>query len=400
MKKVLLLAAAALLALGTATPSSAQSRLGIFDLGIYGGGAVSTDWFEVRTGLGGDEGDEEGYGPGLAPIFGATVGFFATPRFGLRLHFAYMPSRLFRTDQFFQTGPDDDDIFFDEDDGWPLNNYFYDLDLVFRPFADPTGIASFLGASYLFIGAGGLTSDVAASRAGFIGDDEGFADNTVGQGTVGLGFNLIPITRNVGIFAELAAHGYDSPVHIRDDGIIDGDFGVEVEDKFAVTTRLVAGLKFSFGGRDEPVAFAPAPLPPPPPPAPAPMPEMRSVRVCVVEGGQLREVDAMVDPATADTTVDGRRFSDVYPSTIGYAGGQDFFIRNEPITVNRTRYVKFGLTRIVPASALAPAGTYQGVTVFRDASGTGTPEVLYVPVRSGCEFQTYQREQAVRGVRG
>lgn len=394
MKKILSLAAAALLALGTANQAQAQARFGLFDIGIYGGGAVSTDWVEFRTGLGGDEGEEEGYGPGLAPIFGATVGFFGTPKFGLRLHFAYMPSRLFRTDQFFQTGPDNDDIFFDENNDWPLNNYFYDLDIVFRPWADPTGIASFLGSSYFFLGAGGLTTDVAASRSGFIGDDEGFAENTVGQGTVGLGFNLIPISNNVGLFAELAAHGYDSPIHVSAE---DEDF---IEDKFAVTTRLVAGLKFSFGGRDEPMAVAPAPLPPPPAPAPAPMPEMRSIRVCVVEGGQLREVDAMVDPATADTVVDGRRFSDVYPSTIGYAGGQDFFIRNEPITVNRTRYVKFGLTRIVPANALAPAGEVQGVTVFRDASGTGTPEVLYVPVRSGCEFQTYQREQAVRGVRG
>jgi hypothetical protein len=303
-----------------------------------------------------------------------------------------MPSRFFRTENFFDRGPDrDDDVLFGNRDSYTLNNYFYDLDIVFRPWADPTGIANFLGSSYFFLGAGGLTSDVAGSRGGFLNEDEDFAANTVGQGTVGLGFNLLPITNNIGLFAELAAHGYDSPVHVDDE-----DERLGIEDKFAVTTRLVAGLKFSFGGRTpEPApVFMPAPAPEPV------RQEMTPVRVCVVEGGELREVDAMVNPATGDTTVNQRRFGDVYPGTTGYAAGQDFFIRNEAITFNRTRYVRFGLTRIVPANALTRAGEFQGVPIFRDRASTGTAEVLYVPVRTGCEFQTYQREQAVRGVRG
>ena len=386
MKKVLSLVTAAVVALSATSQAQAQARFGLFDLGVYGGGAASTDWVEIGN---------EDFGPGLAPIFGATAGFFATPRFGLRLHFAYMPSRFFRTESFFGTGPDrDEDILFGRfgRDGYPLNNYFYDLDLVFRPFADPTGIANFLGATYFFIGGGGLTSDIAGSRGGFLNEDEDFAANTVGQGTVGLGFSLLPITSGIGLFAELAAHGYDSPVHVSE-----AEERLGIEDKFAVTTRLVAGLKFSFGGRAPAPVFVPAPAPAP---MPAPAPEMQTVRVCVVDAGDLREVQATVNPTTGDTLVNGRPFEAVYPATVGYAGGQDFFIRNQPITVNRTRYVKFGLTRIVPADALVRAGEFQGVPAFRDRNATGTAEVLYVPVRPGCEFQTYQREQAVRGVRG
>jgi hypothetical protein len=40
------------------------------------------------------------------------------------------------------------------------------------------------------------------------------------------------------------------------------------------------------------------------------------------------------------------------------------------------------------------------VGVFTEASATGTPDVIYIPVRPGCEFQPYQYEVPARGVRG
>ncbi len=378
MKKIFSLATAAAISMSAVGGAQAQVRL--FDVSLYGGGAISSSWFEIGN---------QGYGPGLSPIFGATTSFFATPQFGLRLHGAYMPSRLpFPGDNVFARGTG----------GYPLNNYFYDLDFVFHPFRDPTGITNFLGASYFFLGGGGLTTRV-------IGSGESTFGRTVGQGTAGLGFTLLPITRNIGLFTELAAHVYDSPIDDDDVAFLPqrnlitlNPSNETVNDRYAITTRLVAGLKFTFGGREAVPApvFVPAP-------APAPEPvrqEMTPIRVCVVEAGELREVDAMVNTATGDTLVNQRRFGDVYPGTTGYAAGQDFFIRNEAITFNRTRYVRFGLTRIVPANALTRAGEFQGVPIFRDRASTGTAEVLYVPVRTGCEFQTYQREQAVRGVRG
>ncbi|HEY0018890.1 MAG TPA: hypothetical protein VGC13_21495, partial [Longimicrobium sp.] len=79
---------AAALAVGAVGGAQAQDdmmmgrRASAFDLGIYAGGAWTSDWFSI---------DDEGYSPGLSPIFGATAAFFFTPTVGLRLHGAYTP---------------------------------------------------------------------------------------------------------------------------------------------------------------------------------------------------------------------------------------------------------------------------------------------------------------------
>ena len=62
--------------------------------------------------------------------------------------------------------------------------------------------------------------------------------------------------------------------------------------------------------------------------------------------------------------------------------------------------MRFGLPRVVSPTDVARTGEYQGIGVFTDASATGTPDVVYVPVRPGCEFQPYQYEVPARGVRG
>ncbi len=115
--------AAALVVAGAAGSAAAQDdmmgrRASLFDLGIYGGGAFSTDWFEIG---------EEGFAPGVAPIFGAQATYWLSPQFGLRLNGAYMPSNL--------PEPGDDNFFGeDNNDNYVQNNYFYDLNLVYRPF--------------------------------------------------------------------------------------------------------------------------------------------------------------------------------------------------------------------------------------------------------------------------
>ena len=118
MKRLLTTAlAGAIVAAGTAGEAQAQDdmmmgrRASAFDLGIYGGGAWTSDWFDI---------DDEGFSPGVSPIFGATAAFFFTPTIGLRLHGAYMPQHL----------PEGDA---DLGDDWVVNSWLYDLDLVFRP---------------------------------------------------------------------------------------------------------------------------------------------------------------------------------------------------------------------------------------------------------------------------
>jgi hypothetical protein len=146
----------------------------------------------------------------------------------------------------------------------------------------------------------------------------------------------------------------------------------------------VAGVKLALGNL----------APPPPPPA------ERPITVCVVQEGQLQQVDATFDPATGDTMVAGQPFAQAYPATEGYAAGATWFINNEPIRFMNRTYVKFGLTRTVPAEQLTNVGTHEGVPVFADTEAEGAPEVIYLPVRPGCEFQPYPWEEPVRGVRG
>jgi hypothetical protein len=119
-----------------------------------------------------------------------------------------------------------------------------------------------------------------------------------------------------------------------------------------------------------------------------------------VQGGALTEVTARYNTASGDTTYQGRPFSQAFPATTGYAAGATWYINNEPITVNGRRYVRYGLPRVLGVSEVTRSADYQGVTVFAEAGATGTPEVLYVPVRPGCEFQPYQLEVKAGGVRG
>jgi hypothetical protein len=364
-------------------------RASLFDLGIYAGGSWTTSWFEI-----GDEGYQVGYGP----IFGAAATYWASPSFGVRLHGAYFPTQLPQADS--------DAGFEDGSDEYEVNNWLYDLDLVFRPFFFSAG-SPLMSSVYFFLGGGGLTTNIAGNPTppGGVGypcvaayrpagvclsQDPEYA--SVGQGVLGAGIDLFPISSGLGIFGELAVHGYDSPAHVYNEQA--------AQDKFAFTPRASIGLKFMFGDILPP---PPAPVLPPPPVAVTPppaAPEMQTIRVCVVEGTALREVEAMYNPATGDTMVAGQAFATAYPATTGYASGATWYINNEPITINGRRYVRFGLPRVVGVTEVSRTGEYQGVGVFTEASATGTPDVIYIPVRPGCEFQPYQYEVPARGVRG
>jgi hypothetical protein len=104
----------------------------------------------------------------------------------------------------------------------------------------------------------------------------------------------------------------------------------------------------------------------------------------------------MYNTQNGDTTVNGQPI----PATTGYAAGATWYINNEPITVNGRRYVRYGLPRVLGVNEVTRSADYMGVTVFSEAGAQGTPEVLYIPVRPGCEFQPYQLEVKAGGVRG
>ena len=117
--------------------------------------------------------------------------------------------------------------------------------------------------------------------------------------------------------------------------------------------------------------------------------QSRAIRVCVVESGRLAEVSAQYNPATGDTTVAGRTFASAYPAGRDYAAGALWFVNSETITVGGRSFVKYGLPRVLGVTEVSRSGEHQGVPVFVEAGAGSAAEVLYLPVRPGCEFQPY-----------
>jgi hypothetical protein len=127
------------------------------------------------------------------------------------------------------------------------------------------------------------------------------------------------------------------------------------------------------------------------------------VQYCVVQNGMLSNQTVTVNTTTNDTTFNGTAISTAFPATTGYAAGATWYINNEPITIDGHRYLKLGLPRVLGVTDVTASGTYQGVPVFVEngAATTGNgPDIVYLPVRPGCEFQPYQREQIIKRVRG
>ena len=384
-----------------------ERRISAFDFGVYAGGAISSPWYTTDA-IGDDIIFEEDapFGIGYTPAFGAIANYWLSPGLGVRLHYAYLPSRLpFQSDGFFDVSPDsvEDGI---DPDSWPINNHLYDLSVVLRPFVLRPGVSELLASVYLFAGGGGLTTDVAGSDpSGCAGALFPFNPDvclpteperaSVGQGTLGAGMDLLSFSENLALFGEVGVHGYDSPVHVEDDSEI-------AEDRFTITPRLVAGVKLSFGNLLPPSP----PLPPPPAPAaPPPPPAEEVIQVCVIEGTTLGLRDVIFLPAENDTVVvvEGTRrpFNDVYPAAPPtYATGADWFTADEPVQFMDRPYEKVGLARIIRPAQLGRIGDYRGVSLFAAADAGTPPEVIYLPIRPGCQFQPYQLEPEVRGVRG
>ena len=391
MKRTLTTALATLAVLGAVGQSQAQDMTAtrtapLFDIGIFAGGAWTSAWFNGNA-TGGTGGD--GYTVGFSPIFGAEATYWLSPTFGIRLDGKYMPSKLPHNNG-------------SPEGIWPVNNWFYDLDLMWRPLF--WGNQGFLSSLYVFLGGGGLTTNVVGEGRGCVATLAAAGGclsvsptlSTVGQGVAGLGLDVFPVTPSIGIFLEAGVHGYDSPVHTGADWV-GPNLASRGEDKFAFTPYAVLGLKLGFGNiiPPPPPPPPPAPLPPPPAPveAPPPPPPPPSMSVCTVQGGQLQSVTVTVGTA-GDTT----GLPTMMETT---AATQPWFVNNQPIQFNGRRYVKYGVPRVLNVGDVNNVGTYQGVAVFAEPSANAQmPEVIYLPVSGRCEFQPYQLEVKGNAVRG
>jgi hypothetical protein len=380
-------------------------RASLFDLGVYAGGAWTSPWLtDIQPG-------DQQVRIGINPIFGATATYWMAPTWGLRLHGAYMPAQLYATGTQVAPGfPTGQPGFFAREER-TINNWFYDLNLVLRPwFASDMG--DFLASTYFFLGGGGLTANPAGNAVTCVGPwfhygaclPYEWEKATVGQGTLGVGFDLLSLGASMGLFGEIGAHIYSSPFHTGPGWTGPTAAGFTANDPMAATVRGVLGLKFLFGDilpPPPPVIAPPPPVTPPPPPPPA----ERAITVCVIVDGQIQQVQAVFRPDAGDTLVmvDGTRrpFRELHPVTApNYAAGATWFVAAEPVTFGGRRYDRFGLPRVITPAELRRVGEFQGVPVFAATDAPAQPEVVYVPVRTGCEFQAYQLQEVTRRVRG
>ncbi len=112
-----------------------------------------------------------------------------------------------------------------------------------------------------------------------------------------------------------------------------------------------------------------------------------AVTTCVANGSEL----ASLRLAAGDTAafLDSLRRAHPVPGP-GYAAEQPWFTSNETISFRGWRLNKYGLSRVIEPHQLRRVGDYQGVGVYAAATEWWRVEVVYLPVRAGCEFQPYQ----------
>ncbi|CAN5780564.1 hypothetical protein BH23GEM6_BH23GEM6_00290 [soil metagenome] len=121
--------------------------------------------------------------------------------------------------------------------------------------------------------------------------------------------------------------------------------------------------------------------------------------LCVVDRtapAGLRNIAARIDDRGVILVRDGRNtlsLEQAHPVSImaGYAGEERWVTGPTPVTHAGRRYIRTGGDRLVPINLLTRVGNYQGVPLFASPDER-TAEAVYVPLRPGCVFQAYIRE--------
>jgi hypothetical protein len=127
---------------------------------------------------------------------------------------------------------------------------------------------------------------------------------------------------------------------------------------------------------------------------------MADTTLCVVDRtapSGLRNLAAKKDASGRVMVLSNNRIrtlDEVHPVSLlaGYAGSEPWVSgAATPVRHADRRYIRAGGERRVPIELLARVGDYQGVPLF--ASPDERPaEAVYVPLRPGCVFQAYIRE--------
>jgi len=123
----------------------------------------------------------------------------------------------------------------------------------------------------------------------------------------------------------------------------------------------------------------------------APVEPTQALMVCVIRERKVELVRATLDPVTGDTLVEGSRPTYIYPAMAPpFADETAWFVEKAPIVVDGRRYFMYGLRNAFLPGDVTQVGHYNGIPMFAlTEEARGSPEMLLIPVRPGCEFQPY-----------
>jgi hypothetical protein len=128
------------------------------------------------------------------------------------------------------------------------------------------------------------------------------------------------------------------------------------------------------------------------------------VALCILRNGDIATVEAKYRPEFGDTVVGDRPWREALSAVSSpYAAGVDWYVKGEMVRVPGRKHAleRYGLTRVLAPNEVKRIGEYRGVPLFVDAfHDGGVPDVVYLFVRPGCEFQPYQQAYTVGAVRG
>lgn len=120
--------------------------------------------------------------------------------------------------------------------------------------------------------------------------------------------------------------------------------------------------------------------------------------LCVVDrttASGLRELPAKIDGGTVLIRADRRVVpaDQLHPVTLlaGYGGEEPWVRSGDPVRHGGRRFIRTGGERRVPIALVTRVGDFQAVPIFA-APDESPVEAVYVPLRPGCVFQAYVRE--------
>lgn len=126
--------------------------------------------------------------------------------------------------------------------------------------------------------------------------------------------------------------------------------------------------------------------------------QVYKINECIIDGGVLKKIEIDYNSVDGERTimVNGvkKKFHDVYPPEgKEYAAKNKWYINNDPVSFKGKKFIKYGLPRILATDEIIRAGDIGNVGIYTEASVVvEEAEVIYIPVRAGCEFQPYQKQ--------